>query len=81
MDEMLKEKKKEASTTQETSNHYYTGTTMKVDIDIVDDLWRLIWKLWKYRKGGYDKEEAAELADDLMSLAMEIVSQFVEQRK
>jgi hypothetical protein len=54
---------------------------MKVDIDIVDDLWRLIWKLWKYRKGGYDKEEAAELADDLMSLAMEIVSQFVEQRK
>jgi hypothetical protein len=54
---------------------------MKVDIDIVDDLWRLIWKLWKYRKGGYDKREATELANDLMALAMEIVGQFVEEKK
>jgi hypothetical protein len=52
----------------------------EIKIEIVDDLWRLIWKLWKYRKGGYDKEEAAELADDLMSLAMEILGQFIDDK-
>lgn len=51
-----------------------------IKIEIVDDLWRLIWKLWKYRKGGYDKEEAAELANDLMSLAMEILDQFMDKK-
>ena len=52
----------------------------EINIEIVDDLMSLIWKLWKYRKGGYSKEEAADLADNLMELAMGIVSQYMDKK-
>ena len=51
-----------------------------IRVEIGDDLMGLIWKLWKYRKGGYSKEEAADLADDLMGLAMGIVAQYIEKK-
>jgi|TARA_R100001530_G_scaffold131861_1_gene103786 hypothetical protein len=55
------------------------GKTEDISISVADDLLKLLWKVWKFRKGGYSKEEASELIEDLLGLAFEILEKVVDK--
>ena len=55
------------------------GKVEDVSVSVADDLLKLLWKVWKFRKGGYTKEEASELIEDLLALAFEILEQTVDK--
>lgn len=55
------------------------GKGEEISISLADDLLKLLWKVWKFRSGGYSKEEASELVEDLLSLAFEILEKVLEK--
>ena len=55
------------------------GKAEEVSISVADDLLRLLWKVFKYGKGGYTKEEARDLGEDLLALAFEVLEKALDK--
>jgi hypothetical protein len=55
------------------------GKAEEVSVSVADDLLRLLWKVFKYGKGGYTKEEARDLGEDLLALAFEVLEKALDK--
>jgi len=55
------------------------GKTEEVSVMVADDLLRLIFKVFKYGKGGYTKAEARDLGEDLLALAFEVLEKALDK--